>query len=215
MLNIAVMSSAQEETMKKKFHAFCSSILLLLMASDLYAVDVDSLLAEGPVLTVKQSKEGKFLYASALLQINAPQDLVWSVILDLDHYCDFMPRVVYSKILAKSEDGRDITVKFEISVPLVNQRYTLKYSTDPEKKIIHIAQVSGDLRGSYWEWRLTPSAKGTFVRYSGATKNYSALLQKFEDDQQTITVGVNVSSVMTVTRTIKKRAEKLYTEKKQ
>lgn len=189
-------------------------VWLMMVPLTLHAVNLDGLLADGPVLTVKQSGEGKFVYASALVQINAPVDLVWQVILDLDHYCDFMPRVVYSKIQSKSNDGREITVKFEINVLLVNQRYTLKYTIDPEKKNIHITQIAGDLRGSFWEWRLTPNAKGTLVRYIGATKNYSALLQKFEDEQQTITVGVNVSSVMTVTRTIKKRAEKLYAENK-
>lgn len=201
--------------MKKIFRAICAPVLLVLVSLDLHAVDLAGLLAEGPVLTVKQSGEGKFMYASALVQINAPSDFVWNVIMDLDHYCDFMPRVVYSKIQTKSEDGREMTVKFEISVPLVNQRYTLKYSADPEKKIIRIAQIAGDLQGSYWQWNLTPNGKGTLVRYIGATRNYSALLQKFEDDQQTVTVGVNVSSVMTVTRTIKKRAEKLYAENKQ
>ncbi len=200
--------------MKTISRFFCVPAILLLCAFDLHGLDLAGLLAEGPVLTVKQSGEGKFLYASALVQINAPSDLVWNVILDLDHYCEFMPRVVYSKIQTRSEDGRETTVKFEISVPLVNQRYTLKYLTDPGKKIIRIAQIAGDLRGSFWEWRLTPNSKGTLVRYIGATKNYSTMLQKFEDEQQTITVGVNVSSVMTVTRMIKKRAEQLCAEKK-
>lgn len=204
----------EEDEMKKIFSALFMMLCLSLSAMKLNAVDLAGLLAEGPVLTVKQSPQGKFMYTSALMQVNAPPEVVWDVILDLDHYKDFMPRVVFSHIQTKSDDGRELTVKFELNVPLVNQRYTLKYSADLEKKVINITHISGDLSGSWWRWKLMPQAKGTLVYYIGATKNYSAFLQKFEDEQQTVTVGVNVSSVMTVTRTIKQRAEKIYREKK-
>ncbi|MCX7680210.1 MAG: SRPBCC family protein [Spirochaetes bacterium] len=179
-------------------------------SSPLHAISLEDLLNEGPLISIKQSPEGKFLYATAIVKINAPLEVVWNLILDLEHYSEFMPRVKSSKVQSKSNDGNEICVNFEISVPLANQRYTLKYLLDRERKIINIVHVTGDLKGSWWRWQLMPSGKGTLVQYWGVTKNYSRLLEKFEDERQTVTVGINVSSMMTITRTIKQRAEKLY-----
>jgi ribosome-associated toxin RatA of RatAB toxin-antitoxin module len=200
--------------MQKKKVFVCAMLCMGALCMDVQALDLARLLAEGPVLTIKQNQTGKFDFASVIMIVNAPIECVWNAIIDINRYCEFMPRVVQSKIIEKNGDGSEFKAQFEIHVPLMNQRYTLKYSLDPEKKIIDIVQIAGDLRGSHWHWKLTPHKKGTLVQYSGATKNYSAFLQKFEDDQQTMTVGVNVSSMMTVTRAIKNRAEKIVSEAK-
>jgi 3-deoxy-D-manno-octulosonic-acid transferase len=40
-------------------------------------------------------------------------------------------------------------------------------------------------------------------------KNFSAILQNVEDDQQTITLGVNVGSAVVVTGALKRRIESM------
>jgi hypothetical protein len=45
------------------------------------------------------------------------------------------------------------------------------------------------------------------IYYSGAVKNFSSVAESFEDDQQTLTIGINVVSLMAATKAVKERAE--------
>ncbi len=57
-------------------------------------------------------------------------------------------------------------------------------------------------------WKCEPLPDGkTLLSERVQVKNFSSILQSVEDDQQTITVGVNVSSALAATKAIKKRVE--------
>ncbi len=194
--------------MPLKMTGFLIVFLTLITAGSLPSLDLSTLLRQGPVITIQQDGKGRFQSATARVYVNAPPEYVWNTILDLDNYKKFMPKVVFSRVLRR--EANHIIARFEIEVPMVNTKYTLRYNPDRERNRIDIKRVEGDLAGSHWHWRLTPMKKGTLVTYTGTTKNFSSLLSRVEDDQQTITVGVNISAVMAATKAVKIKAEADY-----
>ena len=51
--------------------------------------------------------------------------------------------------------------------------------------------------------------KKTIIYHQGSTRNFSSFAASLDDEQQTITVGVNVSSVIAAAKGIKRRSEEL------
>jgi ribosome-associated toxin RatA of RatAB toxin-antitoxin module len=181
---------------------------LLLAASLLGApiTDPNVLLASGPIVSIEQAPSGKFQRCTALARIDAPVEKVWQVVTDYKDYKTFMPKVVDSQVVG--QDATYVDVKFEIEVPGVNTKYVMRHYLHPDTHTVEMNWMKGDLKGSRWILHLEPTADGkTLLSYAGASQNFSAILEDLEDSQQTITVGVNVSSALTVVKALKARAE--------
>lgn len=163
---------------------------------------------------VQRNDDGTFKAVVTYAIIRAPAQLIWETILDINSYTKYMPRLVEANLLEDRSSENEIYASFEIEVPMKNTRYTLKHVLNSENNTITIYPVSGDLEGSRWQWKLYPQGNSTLVVYTGRTVNYSAFLQTFEDRQQTITVGINISSNMTTIQSIKDRAEYLFMKEK-
>ena len=57
--------------------------------------------------------------------------------------------------------------------------------------------AGGDLKGSEYDWRIVSlGPEQSRIFYGGVTRNFSSMATRLEDDQQTITVGVNVVGVL-------------------
>ena len=168
--------------------------------------DAATLLERGPIVSIEQSPDGKFKQCTALARIDAPIERVWQVAIDYKEYHSFMPKVVASDVI--HEEPNVVDVKFEIDVPGVNTKYVMRHTLHPETHTVEMNWVKGDLKGSHWLLHLesTPDGK-TLMSYSGASKNFSSILESLEDSQQTISVGVNVSSALTVVKALKQQAE--------
>jgi hypothetical protein len=98
-------------------------------------------------------------------------------------------------------------VSYEIDVPGPNAEYTFRYDIDPATMQMRGKWVKGDIKGSFCEWKVSPHGQDTLVTYTTASRNFSSVAQALEDDQQTITVGVNVSAALAVVKAVKRRAE--------
>ena len=62
---------------------------------------------------------------------------------------------------------------------------------------------------SRWGWRLEGTADGrTLVYYKVTLRGFSSVVESLEDDQQTMTVGVNVGTVVAATKAIKRESER-------
>lgn len=186
------------------------TLLLLLMVSmvpSVEALDFYAELEKGPLISVKRHANGSFNYAEAMVVIAAPAELVWDTILDIDSYQNYMSRIVEARTLSGGPDKEELIARFEIDTPMSNTKYTLRHVINKKERSIKVYQISGDLKGSSWYWKLVPRGRKTFVKYGGRTVNYSSFLQKFEDKEDTITVGINISSLMTTIKFIKDRAE--------
>jgi ribosome-associated toxin RatA of RatAB toxin-antitoxin module len=180
------------------------AILLLALATG--ATDANALLAKGPLVSVERGSDGKFSRCTALILINAPPEKVWATITDYEHLQDFVPKVVKSEVVQKNETTTD--VKLEIDTPGANTKYVVRHTPHLDTKTLDITWVSGDLKGTAWTFHLEPTPEGgTLLSYSGSSRHFSRVLESLEDDQQTITIGVNVGAALTTVNAMKSRAE--------
>ncbi len=180
-------------------------VATLLMTTAARSQDLMELLASGPVAMIQSNGQGKFDRATAVIDIKGTPDEVWKSAVDFANYRYFMPKVVKSETTPLGANAFDVI--FEVNVPLKNAKYTLRYTLKPAEKTIHGEWQKGDLKGTFCDWRLVPSPGGTLVYYTTAVRGLSSLATAFEDDQQTLTVGVNTVTALAVVKAVKRRVE--------
>ena len=177
----------------------------LALALPTRAEDIATLLDKGPLVRVETDAKGKFRQATCIADVNADADVVWRVLMDFDQYLFFMPRM---EKLEVTREGNDALMDIKLDTPLVATRYTNRMSPDHATKTLTVTQVKGDLSGSHYLWKVVPLGAGqSRILYSGVVKNFSSVAESFEDDQQTLTIGINVVSLMAATKAVKERAE--------
>jgi ribosome-associated toxin RatA of RatAB toxin-antitoxin module len=176
--------------------------MLLCQTSD----NLTPLLQRGPLALVEQTKDGKFSQATAIVLVNAPPQRVYEALLDHGRFSSFMPKVLTSQI--EKSNAKTFDVRFVIDVPGPDTDYTIRYVRDDAKLTLKGSWLKGDLKDSRWEWRVEPAGDGKSLLYHQLqVKNFSSVLTSLEDDRQTMTVGINVSSAITATTAIKSRLE--------
>lgn len=182
-----------------------AALLFPMLVAAPFPDTLESLLAGGPVVSIESDPQGRFAAAVGFADVAAPVDRVWAVLTEFGAYHEFVPRVVESAVNTSSGG---LLVKFEIESPGPNTKYTVQYALDGVAHVAEGRQVSGDLKGSTWRWELSPLAPGrTRVRYTSRAKNFSSILNALEDEQQTVTAGLNVGAAITMLRALKKRCE--------
>jgi ribosome-associated toxin RatA of RatAB toxin-antitoxin module len=182
-----------------------SCVATLLLAPSAFADELSDLLQGGPLVRVETDDKGRFKQALAIADVDAPADLVWSILVDYPRYKDLFPRI---DELDVERDATGTLVSFVLDTPIVSTEYTHRYVENADKRVLQVNQVKGDLKGSAFTWRVTPlSPTRSRISYGGVVKNYSSMAERFEDDQQTMTVGINVVSLVQATKAVKNRAE--------
>ncbi|MFN7147095.1 MAG: SRPBCC family protein, partial [Myxococcota bacterium] len=190
-------------------------MILLFLPSSARADDLEALLAKGPVVSVENDDKGRFQQATAVIAIERPIAEVWDIATDFASYKAFMPKVLKSDA-AQVEPGesvrkaglRQVDVNIEIEVPGSNPDYTFRYTIDDASHELKGQWLKGDLKGSYSRWRLVAAGPSrTLLYYTTASRNFSSFAQTLEDDQQTITIGVNVSAALATVKAVERRAE--------
>jgi hypothetical protein len=184
--------------------AICGA-LLGLAGGPARAQDLMEMLEHGPVVQVNVDAKGKFDHATAVIHILRPPEEVWATAIRFGDHKIFFPKVV--KSTAHEVSPTRVDVDFEIDTPMTNTSYTFRYDLEPEKMQMHGQWQKGDIKGSFCDWKVVPVKDGSLLYYSTASRNFSRLAQGLEDDQQTVTVGVNVASALTVVKAMKKRVE--------
>jgi hypothetical protein len=184
----------------------CKLILALALAQNADAVG--AMLDRGPLVLVEEAKGGKFGQATAITQVDGTVDQVWDTLIKFDEYKNYMPKVLTSEIVKKDKDGKTLDVHFVLDVPGPDTDYVIRYTLDTDKKEMTGHWADGDLKGSAWQWKVETGPNGkTLLSERVQVKNFSSILQNVEDDQQTITVGVNVSSALAAVKGVKNRVE--------
>ena len=178
--------------------------LPLLLAVPAQAQELMELLSRGPVVLVENKANGKFDRATAVVHVDRPAEEVWKLAVDFANYKTWMPKVVASDAIKRA--GR-YNVSYEIDVPGVNTTYTFVYDIDEAKMSMQGKWVRGDIKDSFCEWRVVKQGAGCLVYYTAASRNFSSLAEGIDDDQQTVTVGVNVTAALAVVKAVKKKAE--------
>lgn len=169
-------------------------------------VDMAPMLAKGPLVLVEQGTDNKFSQATGIVLVDADPDKVWAVLAKPDQFKDFMPKVTTSEIV--KEKAGDVEVRFVLDVPGPDTDYTVRFTPNAATHTMTGSWAAGDLKGSKWLWKVEPAPGGkALLTHTLSVKNFSGLAQSLEDEQQTVTVGVNVGSVLAATKAVKKRAE--------
>jgi ribosome-associated toxin RatA of RatAB toxin-antitoxin module len=181
-------------------------LALLLLAQAPSGDLLTPMLSKGPLALVEQTKDGKFSQATAVVMVNAPVDKVYEAVLQQEKFKDYMPKVLTSEVTGSNAKGFDI--RLVLDVPGPDTDYTIHYARDDEKHVLKGTWKKGDLKDSKWEWRMEPTADGkTLLFHQLTVKNFSSILSGLEDEQQTITVGVNVASAIAATKAVKNHVE--------
>jgi hypothetical protein len=164
-------------------------------------------LRNGPLVQMDYDAAGQVQAATAIVLIQAPRQVVWDTIANVRAYKTFMPRVVSQEVLDSGSDVLEVSTVLE--TPFVNTSYVLRYTFHPREYRLDLTWVSGDLEGSVYQWLLLegPREGTTLGFYYGKTQNFSALIARLEDPHKTMSLGVNVATVLAVAQAIKARSE--------
>jgi carbon monoxide dehydrogenase subunit G len=183
-------------------------LAVTLAATSARADELAGLLAAGPLVRIETDPTGKFKEGLAIAEVDAPVDLVWKVLTDFGGYTTWMPRVEKCEV---TRDGADYLMEMKIDTPLVSTRYTNRVTVDDVAKTMRIRHEKGDLKGTHYLWRVVPIGDGKRTRlyYGGVIKNFSSVAEGMEDDQQTITIGINVASLLATIKSVKLQSERV------
>jgi carbon monoxide dehydrogenase subunit G len=182
--------------------------LVAMLAFPARADDLSSFLANGPAVRIETDAHGKLRQSVCVAEVDAPIELVWQVLTDYAQYRSFMPRVDKMEI---EREGQDTLLTMRLDTPIVATSYTNRMSPDPATHTLTVRNVSGDLSGSHYRWRLASLGPArTRITYSGIVKNFSSIAQSFDDEQQTLTIGINVVTLMATVKAVAARAEGMH-----
>ena len=177
----------------------------LVAAGAAHADTLTALLKNGPLAQVDVDKKGSFRKSRVLIDIDASVEETWAVLKDFKSYPRYMPTCEEVKVKQK---GGYTYVDFELDTPLISTEYTSRYKLNQGQHRMDILVVDGDNKGSFFLWELSPTKTGTRVRYSGLVKNFSSIVESLDDDEQTITIGVNVVSLLQGAKALKRETER-------
>jgi len=100
----------------------------------------------------------------ASVDIAAPPDVVFRVILDCDRAARMSPGVKSCRVVSRAPDGTEIrehTVRWSIFLPTM--RSTSRVTLEPNREI-HFTCIGGDIKACDGSWRLEPLDGGTRTR---------------------------------------------------
>lgn len=178
----------------------------LLAALALAQIDLAPQLEKGPLVLVEETKGGKFGQATGFILVNAPPERAWALVTNFEAYKTFLPKVLESEVKRRTE--KDVDLHVVIDVPGPDTDYTVRYTPDHAARELTGTWVSGDLKGTRWYWKVEAAPGGrTLLTHLLAAKNFSGIAQAVEDENQTVTVGVNVGSVLAALKAVKRTAE--------
>jgi len=181
------------------------SLLILLWPSAAGAQNLMDLLDKGPVVTVLE-KDGRFESALAVIHVKAPIETVWETATDFEHYPQILPKLARTEVTRVTAKVVDVT--FEIEVPGMNPVYTMRYRLSKKRWLFGGRWKQGDIKGVYNRWVLIPYHETeTLVYFTTSSKNFNRMAQALEDDQQTLTVGLNVTSALANVKSVRRAAE--------
>jgi ribosome-associated toxin RatA of RatAB toxin-antitoxin module len=181
------------------------SLSLVVGALPARADDLTDQLKKGPLVRVEVDPKGRFKSSTVLMDVAAPVELVWATLADFKSYPSYMPRC--EEVEVKQKGGYTF-VEMDIDTPLVSTSYTSRYQLLADKKTVHVLVVDGDIEDSEFHWQLAPSSAGTRITYWGVVRNFSSVAERLDDDQQSITIGINVVSVLQAAKALKREAER-------
>jgi ribosome-associated toxin RatA of RatAB toxin-antitoxin module len=185
-------------------------ILLLVIPLHAYPLNLHHMLDKGPLITINRDAHDEFESITTYALVNAPVQYVWNVVLNIEDYARYMPRMIKSEVIQRNADNTEVIAAFEVRTFMNNTNYTLRYRIDDTSRTIAIDHHSGALKGSRWHWKFQAHGEDTIIICTGGSKNLSVFIKAIDDSTQTLTIGINISSMLANISYIKERSELLY-----
>jgi len=183
---------------------------LLVIPLNASPLNLHHMLDKGPLITINRDSNDEFESITTYALINAPVQYVWDAVLNIEDYARYMPRMVRSEVVKRNTDNTEIIAAFEVLTFMNNTNYTLRYRIDDTNRTIVIDHHSGALKGSRWHWKFQAQGEDTIIICTGGSKNLSVFIKAIDDSTQTLTIGINISSMLANISYIKERSELLY-----
>ncbi|MBN2343692.1 MAG: SRPBCC family protein [Deltaproteobacteria bacterium] len=167
-----------------------AALLSLLIAAPVAAVDFTAAekakLKKGRTVVKLLPTSGKkgFYGGSGYALIDASVDEVWKVLTDWSAYPKMFPNTEVCEQISKK--GNKTLLKMKIGHPVVNVRYHVETTADPEKKSLHfqlLSQYPHDIDSLTGYWRLFPQSGGrTLAAYVVSVKAPPGIVSIAGDD---------------------------------
>lgn len=110
--------------------------------------------------------EGDFVSVSANADLPVAAATAWSVLTDYDHYAEFIPDIVSSRIVSRNHDGMTVEYNGQFGFLFFRQpmHLVLDVVLDPPRRII-ARSVSGDLRDMTGSYEISEGAQALRLTY--------------------------------------------------
>jgi len=174
---------------------------------------IAELAKQGSLLIVKLDDKGGLKEVVAGALVNAPKEKVWEVLVDFEHYPNFIPHCKKMRVIKELAENQVITeqeVIIEFWVLKFEIRYELFQRLEPNKGI-RFSNIAGDLSGSYGGYDLVSISGGNqtllfYYLYSNLTAlpwPVGAIMKSQAD----FMIAVNASTASIVVQAMKEEAE--------
>lgn len=180
-----------------------SPLLLFVTLSN----DLDTLLRRGDLTLIETQADGRLRQATAIGLLDAPVERVWELLVDFAAYPRWMPKVASAEVRPVSQGV--VEVDWAVSIAGPDVRYRSRHELDREAWVIRGEQVSGELAGSRWDWRLEPRGAQT-VLYREVYSNVVGsnwLIRQVEDETHTLEYGINAASGIIELQSVRRALE--------
>lgn len=183
-------------------------LMLALFARPALADRLDDLLADGPLVQVRDDGKGGVAEVTALIDVHAPVEAVWARVTDFAAYPSWMPGVLETTVRAPSSTS--LEVDWILKVPGPNVHYTGTYELDRVRWTVRGRAIGKNLAGSWWTWTLE-SVSPTLTRIHRTALNTAIqdnwLLNSLGDHKAILELGINTASPIIEVQSVRKACE--------
>ena len=157
-------------------------------------------------------------YRTVIMLVDAPLDVVWSVITDIENYGKFIPEMLAPKIVSKKND--EVIAEHTVQVKIIlgvsaSEKYTTRYvfkkprvyMNDPKKPKIE---------PGYWEVKPVDGGSKTLLLYTDHAPNLAemgTMVKTVVRVKPELGLALQVSPVSILVKAMKNRSEELAKKK--
>ena len=179
-------------------------LLLLPYLSGGLSSELDDWLARGEVSVFELKDDGHLKQVTNITDLPAPVDAVWAKLIDFEAWPTWMTQVDEVQVVARDGDALDVRWNIAVVGPAVT--FTGRYTLDTAKRTITGEWLDGQLKGSFWSWRLEPHGAQTRLYRTSFTNAVTDnwLLRQLDDEAHTMEYGINAATGFLEVRALKR-----------
>jgi len=191
----------------------------VLTATPATALDIESLdpatiaalTAEGPLVAIDDTADGRLEMATAAVTIDAPPGRVWDVLTDFESYPEWMPQTSDVTVLDSSGDTQQVELNLEFNLVITKKvGYTIEYR-DCGHHRMEYSLVEGDFSRNEGYWVVHPYGAHQSILYYANYVDYTSmnLLRAFLKRQPSLELALGASGVAVIVKSVKQRVESI------